>query len=114
MRGISIGTCGAIAGCLAGAVLLSGCATPVTVMSDPPGAAVYARGSGRAAYRWQYRGTAPVTFPAYYNAVLAFVRWPDGTRSDIRRGDCLLVDSVEMRFQAPPPAVTNATQRREP
>lgn len=65
------------------ALLLAGCATSVTVTSTPANAAVYLRGSGRPAYRWAYRGNTPVTVKVPYSAVDAFVRWPDGSRSEV-------------------------------
>ncbi len=63
----------------------SGCATQVTINSNPPGAMVYARGSGRAAYRWEMKGAAPVTYKSWYSVEKSFVTWPDGTRSDVVR-----------------------------
>ncbi len=63
-----------------GSSLFVGCMTPVTVTSDPPGASVYCRGSGRAAYKWKLRGTTaadkPVTFRVPYNAIQTRVQWP--------------------------------------
>jgi hypothetical protein len=65
---------------LAAAAALSGCMTPVTVTTDPPGATVYCRGAGRSAYRWKYRGATrdgdPVTFKVPYNAIRTMVVWP--------------------------------------
>ncbi len=62
------------------AFVFSGCMTPVTVTTDPPGATVYCRGSGRPAYKWQYRGTTaggqPVVFKVPYNAIKTRVVWP--------------------------------------
>ena len=84
----------------AAALLLAGCATPVTVTSTPPGAAVYSRGSGRPAFRWQYRGQTPVTFKMRYNAIQTFVRWPgdEGGRSEVRRTPLLFEDDVKIHF----------------
>lgn len=62
------------------AALFTGCMTPVTVTTDPPGATVYSRGAGRAAYRYQYRGSTkdgqPVIFKVPYNAIKTMVVWP--------------------------------------
>ncbi len=81
-----------------GFLLTSGCATPVTVRSTPPGASVYMRGSGRPAYRWSAKGNTPASFRVPYNAIQVFVRWPDGTRSEIRRASLLLEDQVTLDF----------------
>ncbi|MBR3086624.1 MAG: hypothetical protein IKH04_09515 [Kiritimatiellae bacterium] len=65
---------------LAVAAAFAGCMTPVTVTTDPPGATVYCRGAGRAAYRWKYRGATkdgqPVVFKVPYNAIKTMVVWP--------------------------------------
>lgn len=65
---------------LAALFALSGCMTPVTVTTDPPGATVYCRGSGRPSYRWKYRGATkdgqPVIFKVPYNAINTMVVWP--------------------------------------
>ena len=70
---------------------LSGCATNVTVRTNPPDGAVYARGSGRPAYRWEFKGISkadkPARFDMYYSAMDVFVQWPDGVRSEIRHQD---------------------------
>lgn len=60
-------------------VAFTGCMTPVTVMTDPPGATVYSRGSGRPSYKWEYRGSTkngPVVFKVPYNAIKTRVCWP--------------------------------------
>lgn len=57
----------------------TGCMTPVTVITDPPGATVYSRGSGRPSYQWEYRGSTkngPVVFKVPYNAIKTRVCWP--------------------------------------
>jgi len=64
-------------------VLLAGCASTVKVVSDPPGAIVRARGSGRASYRWKTEGQTPCEFKTYYSTINACVQWPDGTNSEI-------------------------------
>lgn len=65
---------------LTGLALFAGCMTPVTVVTDPPGATVYCRGAGRNAYRWRPRGTTstnqPVVFKVPYNAIQTKVVWP--------------------------------------
>lgn len=71
---------------LALAALFTGCMTPVTVTTDPPGATVYCRGAGRASYRYKYRGATkdgqPVIFKVPYNAIKTMVVWPaDGKTS---------------------------------
>lgn len=70
----------ALLAALAAAAALSGCMTPVTVTTDPPGATVYCRGAGRPAYRWKYRGSTkggdPVIFKVPYNAIRTMVVWP--------------------------------------
>jgi hypothetical protein len=85
------------------ALLLAGCATPVTVTSNPAGASVYCRGSGRPAYRWKYRGNTPVTFKVPYNAIQTFVQWPDreGRRSEVRRSELLFEEAVKLHFERP-------------
>lgn len=66
--------------CIAAAMLLAGCMTPVTVTTDPPGATVYSRGAGRAAYLYKYRGCTKdgdaVVFKMPYNAIKTMVVWP--------------------------------------
>ena len=61
-------------------LVFAGCMTPVTVMTDPPGATVYSRGAGRPAYRWEYKGTTagdqPVMFKVPYNAIKTYAIWP--------------------------------------
>ncbi len=66
-------------------LLLSGCASTVPVTSDPPGAMVRARGSGRASYRWRTVGLTPCEFTVPYSAVVTYVQWRDGTQSEQRR-----------------------------
>lgn len=70
----------ALAATLAATLALSGCMTPVTVTTDPPGATVYSRGAGRPSYRWKYRGSTkdgdPVIFKVPYNAIKTRVVWP--------------------------------------
>ena len=84
--------------------LLAGCATPVVVTSNPPGAAVYSRGSGRPAYRWRYRGNTPVTFKVPYNSIQTFVQWSgeDGQKSPVRYDKILFEDKVELHFEKQP------------
>ena len=87
-------------------LLLSGCATNVTVRTVPPNGAVYARGSGRPAYRWAFRGVAkedaPANFKMYYSAMDVFVQWPDGQRSEIRHQDMHFgKKEVQMEFVRP-------------
>ena len=81
------------------ALLGAGCATHVTVTSDPPGAAVYARGKGRSIYRAEFKGTTPVTFKMYYSAMQAQVRWPGAGRSEIRSQDLHFKRNVHMDFR---------------
>ncbi len=88
------------------ALCVTGCATNVIVRTNPPDGAVYARGSGRAAYRWAYRGTAkadqPAQFEMYYSAMDVFVQWPDGQRSEIRHEDMHFnKKEVQMEFTRP-------------
>ena len=69
--------------------ILSGCMTPITVQTDPPGATVYCRGSGRAAYKWKPRGMTaegkPVVFRVPYNTIQTCVIWPaDGGKPAMR------------------------------
>lgn len=70
---------------MAGLLLLTGCASTVHVTSDPPGAIVRARGSGRASYRWRTVGLTPCEFPAEYSTIVTYVQWRDGTQSEQRR-----------------------------
>lgn len=87
------------------AFLLAGCATNVTVRTVPPDGAVYAKGSGRPAYRWAFRGVAkddaPANFKMYYSAMDVFVQWPDGQRSEIRHQDMHFKKQVQMEFTRP-------------
>ncbi len=68
--------------CFAALVMATGCASTVRVESDPPGALVRMRGSGRAIYRWRTVGLTPCEFKANYSAIQTYVRWEDGTDSD--------------------------------
>ncbi|OGV71544.1 MAG: hypothetical protein A2269_04645 [Lentisphaerae bacterium RIFOXYA12_FULL_60_10] len=92
--------------------LLSGCqSTAITVKSDPSGATVYSRGSGRMGYVWEDKGVTPVTFPSKFNAQQTLVKWPDGSRSDVRRTDLMGEANVEILFTRPTatPAIKPAT-----
>ncbi len=66
--------------------IFSGCMTPVTVQTDPPGATVYCRGWGRPSYKWKLRGRTekdkPVTFRVPYNTIHTLAIWEgkDGTQ----------------------------------
>jgi hypothetical protein len=86
---------------LAAATLAVGCATRMTITSNPPGAVVYSRGSGRAAYRWELKGPAPVSYKSWYSAEKSFVTWPDGTRSEVRRTPLQWKKQVEVEFIHP-------------
>ena len=66
-------------------LLAAGCASTVKVTSEPAGALVRVRGSGRASYRWKTVGLTPCEFKTPYSAVNALVRWKDGTVSDVVR-----------------------------
>ena len=65
---------------LAALAFFSGCMTPVTVQTDPPGAKVLCRGWGRPAYKWKERGVTekdkPVTFRVPYNTIRTYAVWP--------------------------------------
>ena len=65
---------------LAALAIFSGCMTPITVQTDPPGATVYCRGWGRPSYKWKLRGIAekdkPVTFRVPYNTIHTVAVWP--------------------------------------
>lgn len=78
MKKANIISCALLA--LVSVVVFSGCMTPVTVQTDPPGAVVYCRGSGRPAYKWKPRGMTeagkPVTFRVPYNAIETYAVWP--------------------------------------
>ncbi len=67
---------------LAALAVFSGCMTPVTVKTDPPGATVYCRGWGRTSYKWKIRGRTekdkPVTFRVPYNTIHTFAVWEGG------------------------------------
>ena len=77
MKKVNIISCALLT--LVSAAVFSGCMTPVTVQTDPPGAVVYCRGSGRPAYKWQVRGRTeadkPVTFRVPYNAIETYAVW---------------------------------------
>ncbi len=64
---------------VAAIALFSGCMTPITVQTDPPGATVYCRGWGRPAYKWKLRGRTekdkPVTFRVPYNTIHTIAVW---------------------------------------
>ncbi len=72
-------------------LLFTGCMTPVTVQTDPPGATVYSRGWGRAAYKWKPRGTTeadkPVVFSVPYNTIHTFAVWTDANGKPVRRSE---------------------------
>lgn len=86
-------------------LIFSGCMTPVSVQTDPPGATVYCRGSGRPAYKWKPRGITapgkPVTFRVPYNAIQTFAYWPtpdgkSGVRSEIVKTKLLFEDDANI------------------
>lgn len=87
---------------------LSGCATHVTVSSEPSGAEVLARGSGRPSYGWKSRGIAPVTFKAHYNAIQTVARWPDGTVSAPKRTSLVMESNVHVHHEQAEAAPTEA------
>lgn len=66
----------------AAAVVFGGCASTVKVESNPSGALVRMRGSGRPIYRWKTVGLTPCTFKAPYSAIQTYVRWDDGSESE--------------------------------
>ncbi len=72
---------------IAAIALFSGCMTPVTVQTDPPGATVYCRGWGRPSYKWKVRGRTekdkPVTFRVPYNTIHTIAIW-EGTEGKPR------------------------------
>ena len=67
---------------IAAIAIFSGCMTPVTVQTDPPGATVYCRGWGRTSYKWKLRGRTekdkPVIFHVPYNTIHTIAIW-EGT-----------------------------------
>lgn len=84
------------------AILVSGCASTVKVESNPPGALVRMRGSGRAIYRWKTAGLTPCEFKAPYSAIQTYVRWEDGTESEkIRVEIPKFSDPDPIRFTKP-------------
>ena len=76
---------------VAAVAALSGCMTPITVQTDPPGATVYCRGWGRPAYKWKPRGMTaadkPVTFRVPYNTIHTVAIWPAADGKPARRSD---------------------------
>jgi hypothetical protein len=87
-------------------ILASGCASTVKVTSDPPGALVRFRGSGRASYRWKTVGITPCEYRARYNAVKTVVFWKDGTASEIKRTEIPFVlfgEPEPVHFTKPKP-----------
>ena len=70
---------------IASALLLTGCTTAVTVTSVPPGATVYARGSGRPSFKWEKKGVTtaerPLVYTSAYSADKLFGVWEDGRRT---------------------------------
>ena len=66
---------------VAAIALFSGCMTPITVQTDPPGATVYSRGWGRPSYKWKRYGVTekdkPVTFRVPYNTIHTVAKWHD-------------------------------------
>lgn len=98
----------ALAVALAGMAFFSGCMTPVTVVTDPPGATVYSRGAGRNSYRWKYRGATaggqPVVFRVPYNAIQTQVVWPGeggrpATKSEVAYTRLLFEEEPVLRFK---------------
>ncbi len=81
------------------AAALSGCATYVTVSAEGEAVNVYARGSGRSAYRWQQYGPPPATFKVYYNAIQTRVRWADGTISEPLRTSLVWQSNAAVRHE---------------
>ena len=82
-------------------VLLSGCATYVTVSAEPDGAEILARGSGRPSYRWKNYGVAPVTFKAHYHAIQTVARWPDGVVTEPRHTSLGLTPNLHIHHDKP-------------
>jgi hypothetical protein len=82
-------------------LLASGCTTAVSITSNPPGAHVFARGSGRAAYHWEKKGQAPVNYKSWYSAEKARVVWDDGTKSTIVRTPMAWHRSALIHFEHP-------------
>lgn len=80
-------------------LLGAGCATQVRVRTEPPGADVMARGSGRTAYRWENRGRAPVEFKVYYTAIQTVAVWPDGRKSPVTRTKLIGKKDVDLLLQ---------------
>ncbi len=87
--------------------IFSGCMTPVTVQTDPPGAQVYCRGWGRPSYKWKLRGRTekdkPVTFRVPYNTIRTFAVWEgtDGksrTRSEVVESRLLFNDDPVIKL----------------
>jgi hypothetical protein len=81
--------------------------TPVTVVTDPPGATVYCRGSGRPAYKWKPRGMTqegkPVVFRVPYNAIQTLVIWPaengkPAVRSEVVKSDLFFTEDPVLKF----------------
>lgn len=83
-------------------LLAAGCASTVKVTSDPPGALVRARGSGRASYRWKSVGLTPCEFETPYSAINACVQWEDGTVSEtVRLHVPMMSDPEPLHFRKP-------------
>jgi len=76
----------------------AGCSTTVHVNSNPPGADVYAKGKGRAAYQWQHKGQTPVTYTSRHETELTRVRWPDAGYSPVQESALLFEDEVTLNF----------------
>jgi len=76
----------------------AGCSTTINVNSTPPGAEVYARGKGRAAYKWEYKGTTPVSYDSYYNKEQVRVRWDDKIFSDTQDVGLIGTDDAAVTF----------------
>ncbi len=86
---------------LAAVVLFSGCATSVKVTTVPSGAAVWARGSGRAAYKWELKGGDGVAYKSYYSTDLVMAVWDDGIRSEPVRVPHMFEKEVEVELVKP-------------
>ena len=94
--------------------IATGCATHVAMTSDPSPATVYAKGCGRASYRWRAVGRTPMTYKSWYTHEVAFAKWTDGVQSPVQDlpGGCGAEGQTHfVRPAAVPVSGTNAPAR---
>ena len=84
-------------------MVAGGCSTAVTVKTDPPGATIWARGSGRNAYKWEEKGVAdsPLTYKSPYSADRIVAVWDGKTKSEEIRVRHIVAREVSVEIVKP-------------